>query len=116
MILTTNRATNIDAAFESRVDIILPYQTLTEEAKFKIWKNFLNGKVCEDEIRGLSKEDLNGRHIKSAVKSALIMSRYAASNEVEPEPLITYLKQVVELRKQGKAMIGQQGGEIGKQR
>lgn len=40
LFMTTNRASDIDFAFQSRVDLFLPYYELTEEARLKIWNNF----------------------------------------------------------------------------
>jgi SpoVK/Ycf46/Vps4 family AAA+-type ATPase len=80
MILTTNRTSTIDPAFESRIDITLEFPNLTLESRVQIWHNFLNTiktKVAwmnGSELEALARYPLNGRQIKSAVKTALIMA------------------------------------------
>jgi hypothetical protein len=80
MILTTNRMRSIDAAFESRVDITLSYNALTEADRTRVWKNFLATlepgavDVGEADVIKLAKWDFNGRQIKSAIKTARILA------------------------------------------
>lgn len=47
LFLTTNRVTEFDPAFESRVTIALKYNHLTESARSQIWKNLINRLECE---------------------------------------------------------------------
>lgn len=80
MILTTNRTSALDPAFESRIDIILEYPDLTLDSRFQIWRNYLGTlkqntpSIGDEDIEDLAKYPLNGRQIKSAVKIALIMA------------------------------------------
>ncbi|KAK2609525.1 hypothetical protein N8I77_003021 [Diaporthe amygdali] len=82
MFLTTNRIQNIDDAFQSRIDIILPYGDLTAEARLQVWVNFIKksggpGKfdLTELEIEKLAQNyHLNGREIKNLVKSSLLVA------------------------------------------
>jgi hypothetical protein len=80
MILTTNRMRSIDTAFESRVDITLSYNSLTEADRKKVWENFLATlepsavKIGEAELAKLAKWDFNGRQIKSAIKTARVLA------------------------------------------
>lgn len=80
MILTTNRMRSIDSAFESRVDMTLSYNSLTEADRKKVWENFLAtfepGAVDIDEadVVKLAKWDFNGRQIKSAIKTARVLA------------------------------------------
>ncbi|KAH7116161.1 hypothetical protein B0J11DRAFT_593912 [Dendryphion nanum] len=80
MILTTNRMQSIDTAFESRVDITLTYNPLTEDDRKQVWRNFIrkfNAKdidIDEAALDKLSKWDFNGRQIKSAIKTARILA------------------------------------------
>jgi AAA+ superfamily predicted ATPase len=80
MFLTTNRANTIDRAFKSRVDLILAYSNLSYEARRNIWVNFIGKLPKEDidlqdsEISELAQSRLNGREIKSWVKTAWILA------------------------------------------
>ncbi|KAI7761254.1 hypothetical protein LZL87_002069 [Fusarium oxysporum] len=79
MILTTNRYPAIDPAFESRIDLSFVFQDLEPASRAKIWYNFLvweNKALAEDSnaIAKLASMPLNGRHIKSAVKTARILA------------------------------------------
>lgn len=79
MILTTNRVGAIDLAFDSRVDIRLHYPELDSVARRKVWSNFANklpsGSSLEDEeLDKLAEVDLNGRQIKSAMKTAYLLA------------------------------------------
>ncbi|RSL99891.1 hypothetical protein CEP52_009419 [Fusarium oligoseptatum] len=78
--LTTNRITSIDPAFESRVDLFLPYKDLTVKARRKVWENFINCTGCDrsdissENLDELAKISLNGREIKNLIKSAHLLS------------------------------------------
>ncbi|KAF4952580.1 hypothetical protein FGADI_6651 [Fusarium gaditjirri] len=79
MILTTNRYPDIDPAFESRIDLSFVFQDLEPASRAKIWYNFLvreNKALAEDSnaIAKLASMPLNGRQIKSAVKTARILA------------------------------------------
>ncbi|KAF2844074.1 P-loop containing nucleoside triphosphate hydrolase protein [Plenodomus tracheiphilus IPT5] len=85
MILTTNRMSNIDPAFESRIDITLTYESLSETDRKQVWRNFIatmdpkEVNIDEYELSKLAKRDFNGRQIKSAIKTARILA--AKKNE-----------------------------------
>ena len=107
MILTTNRMRSIDTAFESRIDITLTYDALTESDRKQVWVNFLRNfdpediDIDESAINELAKWDFNGRQIKSAIKTARIL---AAKKQV---PLkAEHLNVVLNLRKKAQGMIG----------
>ena len=80
LFLTTNRVETFDDAFQSRIHVALRYGELTTKAKRSVWKMFLDKvrekdgletiKFSEDDYRGLSKHNLNGRQIKNAVRTA----------------------------------------------
>lgn len=82
MFLTTNKIENIDDAFQSRIDIILPYGDLTDEARHQVWINFINKSggtevfdLTEQQVQQLAREySLNGREIKNLVKSSLLVA------------------------------------------
>ena len=78
--LTTNRITSLDHAFQSRVDLFLPYADLTAQARRKVWKNFIDRAgqdkfvVKDDDLDVLAGVSLNGREIKNLIKSAHLLS------------------------------------------
>jgi SpoVK/Ycf46/Vps4 family AAA+-type ATPase len=80
MILTTNRMRSIDTAFESRIDITLTYNSLTEADRKQVWRNFIQNldpndvDIDEQAIDRLAQWDFNGRQIKSAIKTARILA------------------------------------------
>jgi hypothetical protein len=79
LIMTTNRKSTIDAAFDSRIHFKMHYPDLTPASRASIWRNCLasvpadSAKVeCgEAEIEKLAKLSLNGRQIKNAVACAV---------------------------------------------
>lgn len=83
LFLTTNRASDIDFAFQSRVDLFLPYYELTTEARLKIWNNFIDragrdgfsSANMEADLEKLSRLSLNGREIKNLVKTSQLLSQ-----------------------------------------
>ncbi|KPM39105.1 hypothetical protein AK830_g7464 [Neonectria ditissima] len=105
MILTTNRSLSIDPAFESRVDITLGFSELDEAARAQIWRNFLekdegNESLGDDAVAILATMILNGRQIKSAVKTARVL---AASEKV---PLsVDHIRVVVDLRNKASRLL-----------
>ncbi|KAH7127593.1 P-loop containing nucleoside triphosphate hydrolase protein [Dactylonectria macrodidyma] len=80
LFLTTNRISSIDHAFQSRVDLFLPYRNLTSEARRQVWNNFIDraGRdkfdVDDKALDQLSELKLNGREIKNLIKSAQLLS------------------------------------------
>lgn len=82
MFLTTNKIENIDDAFQSRIDIILPYGDLTDEARLQVWVNFINKSggteafdLTEQQVQQLARQyNLNGREIKNLIKSSLLVA------------------------------------------
>ncbi|KAI1418424.1 AAA family ATPase [Hypoxylon sp. FL1857] len=80
MILTTNRIECIDPAFESRIDIILGYKDLTRDTRRQIWSNFIRRlppeavSISSEAIEDLSGWSLNGRQIKSSIKTGWTLS------------------------------------------
>lgn len=80
--MTTNKLESIDDAFQSRIDIILPYGDLTDEARLQVWINFINKSggtdvfdLTEQQVQQLAQGyNLNGREIKNLVKSSLLVA------------------------------------------
>ncbi|XXG94856.1 hypothetical protein Hte_001115 [Hypoxylon texense] len=80
LFLTTNRVASIDGAFQSRVDLFLPYRNLSKHVRRGLWESFLEraGRdkfdIMEEELTQISELDLNGREIKNIVKSSQLLS------------------------------------------
>ncbi|KAK7064773.1 AAA family ATPase [Favolaschia claudopus] len=77
IFLTTNRVNTLDSAFHSRVMLALKYEKLDAHARRRLWKNLLStldggagANLTEMEYDALSRNDLNGRQIKNAVRTA----------------------------------------------
>ena len=71
LFLTTNRIEEFDPAFFSRISMSISYPELTVDDRFKVWSNLLkiaDISLSEDDIRRLSKNNINGREIKNAIK------------------------------------------------
>lgn len=78
--LTTNRISSLDHAFQSRVDLFLPYRDLKPEARRQVWDNFIKragDKQFDVDAAGLDELaniPLNGREIKNLIKSAHLLT------------------------------------------
>ncbi|KAF6810078.1 AAA family [Colletotrichum musicola] len=79
LILTTNRATTIDTAFQSRIHFSLQYPELDLAGRRTIWENFIkmakrNTKlkldIDEESLETLAELQLNGRQIKNSMSVA----------------------------------------------
>ncbi|KAK7923606.1 hypothetical protein PG985_007677 [Apiospora marii] len=88
LFLTTNRMESVDAAFQSRIDLMLPFDPLTETARREVWRNFVdvNGgadrfDVGQADLDQFASLDLNGREIKNLIKTAMVLQ--VAENEGE---------------------------------
>ncbi|TGO74247.1 hypothetical protein BELL_0297g00120 [Botrytis elliptica] len=83
LILTTNRKSEIDLAFQSRIHFSVEYPDLTESSRVSVWTNFINtiskqnGTLTIDpaDIKKLARRELNGRQIKNAVSCAVSLAR-----------------------------------------
>lgn len=113
LVLTTNRATNLDSAFESRIDVLLNYKALDQDARETVWHNFLQTlpahavAVSSAEVKQLASRELNGRQIKSAVKTARIL---AARGK---EPLgLHHLEVVLNIRERGVDLLRRAEGRV----
>ncbi|TGO49973.1 hypothetical protein BCON_0195g00310 [Botryotinia convoluta] len=88
-ILTTNRKSEIDPAFQSRLHFSIHYPDLTESGRVVVWTNFIdtvskkteNPSLDSDDIEKLARLELNGRQIKNAISCAVSLARE------EKEPL-----------------------------
>ncbi|ESZ91435.1 AAA family ATPase [Sclerotinia borealis F-4128] len=83
LILTTNRKSEIDPAFQSRIHFSLHYPDLTETSRLTVWTNFIdtvakktgNATIDSVDIEKFAKHELNGRQIKNAVSCAVSLAR-----------------------------------------
>ncbi|KAF7196505.1 ATP-dependent zinc metalloprotease FtsH [Pseudocercospora fuligena] len=90
MLLTTNRASSIDAAFQSRIHLSITYPREPSE------KHYTDDPISEDQLNTLSKLDFNGREIKSIARSARLL---AARDE---KPLsFEHVQAVLDVKKGG---------------
>ncbi|KAI0865854.1 P-loop containing nucleoside triphosphate hydrolase protein [Xylaria cubensis] len=79
LILTTNRLSAFDPAFQSRIHFTLHYQGLNQVSRRKVWSILLERAhagphFSEEHIDALAEEPLNGRQIKNAVKAAKLLA------------------------------------------
>jgi SpoVK/Ycf46/Vps4 family AAA+-type ATPase len=79
LFLTTNRVSNMDAAFQSRIHVSMAYPELCTASRRQIWANFLKMKTKDSEISErdldiLAEVKLNGRQIKNVIKTAFLLS------------------------------------------
>lgn len=79
LFLTTNRAQNIDPAFESRIHISLHYKDLDAKSRRHIWAQFLGRSaktdaVTDEQLDQLAEVSLNGRQIKNVIKTAGLLA------------------------------------------
>lgn len=79
--LTTNRIKSLDHAFQSRIDLFLPYADLTPASRRQVWENFIDRaggrakfEVTEEGLEKLAQIQVNGREIKNLIKSAHLLS------------------------------------------
>lgn len=80
LFLTTNRVETFDDAFQSRIHMGLRYEVLSHHAKREIWRMFLSKvrdmegadmvEFRDDDYNTLARNELNGRQIKNAVRTA----------------------------------------------
>jgi hypothetical protein len=102
MFLTTNRADNIDPAFESRITLCIHYKDLESSSRFKIWTNLLNAakikSINTEAIDRLSHFKLNGRQIKQVIKSAGALARFEKRN-VAYDDFMTVIQQKEDFKK-----------------
>lgn len=71
---------SVDTAFQSRIDLMLPFDPLTEVARREVWRNFVDTNGGSDRfdveqayLYQLASLDLNGREIKNLIKTASVL-------------------------------------------
>ncbi|KAI1086293.1 P-loop containing nucleoside triphosphate hydrolase protein [Rostrohypoxylon terebratum] len=106
LFLTTNTVRRIDPAFESRIDIIMTLDNHGQDARRQIWSKTLPSDSVDlslSDFDNLSKWIVNGRQIKSAIKTARII----ALKQKMPLKL-SHLETVLEVRKRASRLIDTQ--------
>ncbi|KAK6954279.1 hypothetical protein Daesc_004246 [Daldinia eschscholtzii] len=83
LFLTTREASDINPAFQSRIDLFLPFNNLVAKMRRQIWQSSI-APVGEDALCGseninelldeLSEFDLNGHEIENVVKNAKMLA------------------------------------------
>jgi hypothetical protein len=68
MFLTTNRISDFDAAFESRIHLTIHYPALDTASRLHIWKTFVGmgnseSRLSDRDLETLAKNEINGRQI-----------------------------------------------------
>jgi AAA+ superfamily predicted ATPase len=82
LFLTSNRVESFDLAFKSRIHIALRYPELTVPVRRQLWRDFLvripeneRNLDLERDLSTLEKDEINGRQIKNACKTAAALAR-----------------------------------------
>jgi hypothetical protein len=80
MFLTTNRISDFDAAFESRIHLTIHYPALDAVSRLHIWKTFVRmgnseSRLSNSDLETLAKNEINGRQIKNIIKTARLLSK-----------------------------------------
>jgi ATPase family associated with various cellular activities (AAA) len=79
MFMTTNRADNIDAAFQSRIHVSIEYPELAVGSRRQIWTGLIktssvSHKLGDVDFDELAQLPLNGRQIKNILRSAQLLA------------------------------------------
>jgi hypothetical protein len=87
LFLTSNRASNLDKAFASRISLALAYEDLSQATRRVVWGNITGlynkaGSVkkidlTDADLDTLAAASLNGRQIKNVVRIALVLATQA---------------------------------------
>lgn len=96
LFLTTNRAGNIDPAFESRIHVSIVYPDLDMTSRRHIWQQFLTRtagteQFSDEQLETLAGVSLNGRQIKNVLKTAHLLA-WSQEKPLAYEHLQTVLK------------------------
>lgn len=84
MIMTTNRVSSFDRAFESRIHLTIDYPSLDLASRLHIWKLFAlssgdenpnESALSEEDLTTLAQAEFNGRQIKNIVKAARLLAK-----------------------------------------
>ena len=128
MILTTNRLRSFDIAVQSRVNLAIKYNSLSDEQKKAIYRNFVN-QLTEENTD--DKEDLlqfiedtedespfrllNGRQIRNVLFSAASLAQAEPDKRLRREHIEKILKETIKFQQDTQNMIdmARQDAEVG---
>jgi SpoVK/Ycf46/Vps4 family AAA+-type ATPase len=104
LLMTTNRKSTIDAAFNSRIHFKLHYEDLTVASRMKIWRNNLVGasaasvevEIREQDLQELARLNINGRQIKNSIACAVSVAAQE-KKALTMDGVKTMLEMVVEV-------------------
>ena len=80
MFLTSNRITNFDPAFESRIHLSIHYPPLDFSGRLHVWNTFvrmndLENELSDKDLGTLAEIEVNGRQIRNIIKTARLLSK-----------------------------------------
>ncbi len=80
MFLTTNRISDFDPAFESRIHLTIHYPALDTASRLHIWKTFIRmgnseNLLSDKDLGTLAENEINGREIKNIIKTGRLLSK-----------------------------------------
>lgn len=80
MFLTTNRISDFDASFESRIHLTIHYPGLDTASRLHIWRTFVRmenseSRLTDSDLEILAQNEINGRQIKNIVKTSRLLSK-----------------------------------------
>lgn len=97
LFLTTNRVTNIDSAFYSRISLAIKYPDLSDEARKQIWTNHLklyNITLSSKNIDKVASANLNGRQIKNCIRLVTALAHKANKKTPDVRDFLSIIAQV----------------------
>ena len=104
LFLTTNRASVLDKALDSRVHVKITYPELDLAARKQVWHNFISMlpssfvALTEEDLEFLAGKKLNGRQIKNVIKTAqLLASEQEKPLELEHMHTVLRITQIGEV-------------------
>lgn len=128
MILTTNRLRSFDIAVQSRVNLAIKYNSLSDEQKKAIYRNFVNQlneentDDKEDLLRFVEDTEdespfrlLNGRQIRNVLFSAASLAQAEPDKRLRREHIEKILKETIKFQQDTQNMIdtARQDAEVG---
>ncbi|KAF3484267.1 uncharacterized protein GIQ15_03591 [Arthroderma uncinatum] len=81
MFLTTNRHSTLDPAMKSRIHVGIKYESLSKDAKARVWEKQLSNagaKISRKELERLLNKSSNGRQIKNIARAAFALAKEGA--------------------------------------
>jgi len=77
MVLTTNRVTDIDKAFYSRISLAFYYESFSDDTRLQVVKNLLavNGvELSAEDAAKIAAHECNGRQLKNVIRQARFLA------------------------------------------